>query len=60
MHAASRSFRHYLKYLHVVTAVSVVIISATGLFVVAELGLEVGSVRHTGIHSRHHGKIFKK
>lgn len=60
MHAASKSFSHCLKYLQVVTAVSVAIISATGLFVVAELGLEVGAVRHTGIHSRHHGKILKK
>lgn len=40
------------------TAVSVSIISATGLCVVAKLGLEVGAVRHTGIHSRHHGKIL--
>lgn len=49
-----------LRYLQVVTAVSVAIISATGLFVVAKLGLEVGVVRHTGIHSRYHGKILKK
>lgn len=60
MHAVSQSFSHCLRYLQVVTAVSVAIISATGLFVVAKLGLEVGVVRHTGIHSRYHGKIFKK
>lgn len=58
MHAASKSLSHCLKYLQVMTAVSVSIISATGLCVVAELGLEVGAVRHTGIHSRHHGKIL--
>lgn len=60
MHAVSQSFSHCLRYLQVVTAVSVSIISATGLFVVAEFGLEVGAVRHTGIHSRYHGKILKK
>lgn len=60
MHAVSQSFSHCLRYLQVVTAVSVAIISATGLFVVAEFGLEVGAVRHTGIHSRYHGKILKK
>lgn len=49
-----------LKYLQVVTAVSVAIISATGLFVVAEFGLEVGAVRHTGIHSRYHRKILRE
>lgn len=58
MHAASKSLSHCLKYLQVMTAVSVSIISATGLCVVAKLGLEVGAVRHTGIHSRHHGKIL--
>lgn len=42
------------------TAVSVAIISATCLFVVAKLGLEVGVVRHTGIHSRYHRKILRE
>lgn len=51
MHAASKSLSHCLKYLQVMTAVSVSIISATGLCVVAKLGLEVGAVRHTGIHT---------
>lgn len=60
MHAVSQSFSHCLRYLQVVTAVSVAIISATGLFVVAKLGLEVGVVRHTGIHSRYHRKILRE
>lgn len=60
MHAVSQSFSHCLRYLQVVTAVSVAIISATCLFVVAKLGLEVGVVRHTGIHSRYHRKILRE